>query len=173
MKDTWNRLAKENGLPEFFFFGLCQGEHRFAKVSAMGYDAIVYEHMPTVYKQIKVTLIQTALRHYCHKPVTLAYSKYVNEAIGYFNNHPSLVPCLLPNFDHSPRSAHNGIILRNNTPEKWYRLCSEVKKMVEKGNGKDCLLFIKSWNEWGEGNYLEPDAEFGKQYIEMTKKALE
>ena len=172
MREIWNNLAKENGLPGFFFFGLCQGEHRYAKVEKMGYDAIVYEHMPTVYTRIKITFLRKFIREYLRKPITLGYAEYASEALKYFKDHSALVPCLLPNFDHSPRSAHNGIILKGNTPNNWFKLCSETKKMVEQGNGKDSLLFIKSWNEWGEGNYLEPDAEFGKQYIEMTKKAL-
>mgnify|MGYP000509939454 CR=1 FL=1 len=37
---------------------------------------------------------------------------------------------------------------------------------------KDCkendkIVFLKSWNEWGEGNYMEPDIRFGKKYIEV------
>lgn len=172
MKRVWNRLAEENGLPGFYFFGLCQGEHRYAKVVEKGYDAIVYEHMPTVYKQIKVSLLQTVMRHYFHKPVTLAYSEYAKGAINYFKGHTNLVPCLLPNFDHSPRSAHNGIILKDSTPKKWERLCSEVKNIIIQSDNNEKLLFIKSWNEWGEGNYLEPDCEFGKQYIEKTAAAL-
>jgi hypothetical protein len=34
------------------------------------------------------------------------------------------------------------------------------------------ILFLKSWNEWGEGNYMEPDIEFGKKYIEALRKAI-
>jgi len=34
------------------------------------------------------------------------------------------------------------------------------------------LLFVKSWNEWGEGNYLEPDLKYGRKYVEMTKQAI-
>ena len=172
MKSLWNKLAKENGLPEFFFFGLCQGEHRYAKVADMGYDSIVYEHMPTVYKHIKVTLLKKIMRHYFHKPVTLAYSKYVAETIAYLKTNPSLTPCLLPNFDHSPRSAHNGIILKDSSPEKWGNFCTEIKNHIDYSENSEKLLFIKSWNEWGEGNYLEPDHEFGRMYIDQTRKAL-
>ena len=33
-------------------------------------------------------------------------------------------------------------------------------------------MFIKSWNEWGEGNYLEPDIKFGKKYLDVLKREL-
>lgn len=35
------------------------------------------------------------------------------------------------------------------------------------------ILILKSWNEWGEGNYMEPDLKFGKGYIQALKEALE
>ena len=34
------------------------------------------------------------------------------------------------------------------------------------------ILFLRSWNEWGEGNYMEPDITFGRGYIDSLKKAL-
>ena len=33
------------------------------------------------------------------------------------------------------------------------------------------MVFLKSWNEWGEGNYMEPDLRFGKGYIKALKEA--
>jgi lipopolysaccharide biosynthesis protein len=34
------------------------------------------------------------------------------------------------------------------------------------------LIFIKSWNEWAEGNYMEPDLQFGHGYLEVLRDEL-
>ena len=41
-----------------------------------------------------------------------------------------------------------------------------------KRHNPDNFLFIKVWNEWGEGNYMEPDDKYGKAYIEAAGKAF-
>ena len=56
--------------------------------------------------------------------------------------------------------------------EKWGKLCRLTKDYILHNDAIDNLLFIKAWNEWGEGNYLEPDRRWGKAYIEETAKAL-
>lgn len=31
---------------------------------------------------------------------------------------------------------------------------------------------LKSWNEWAEGNYMEPDIEYGRGYIDVLANNL-
>ncbi len=38
---------------------------------------------------------------------------------------------------------------------------------------EDRLIFLKSWNEWAEGNYMEPDLKFGRGYIRALAQALQ
>jgi hypothetical protein len=45
-----------------------------------------------------------------------------------------------------------------------------IEKMVKKNNK---ILMLKSWNEWGEGNYMEPDLKFGHGFIEALSRGLE
>ena len=78
-------------------------------------------------------------------------------------------PCLIPNWDNTPRSGADGLVLHGSTPE-LFRI--QVKKSLELINGsptEERFIFIKSWNEWAEGNYLEPDLRFGRAYLEVLR----
>lgn len=35
------------------------------------------------------------------------------------------------------------------------------------------VIFMKSWNEWGEGNYVEPDEEFGHGWLQAIRNAID
>lgn len=81
-------------------------------------------------------------------------------------------PCVFPNWDNTPRSGKNGIVLHNSTPE-YFRI--HVRQALQINNGiplEQNLLFVKSWNEWAEGNHLEPDLRFGKAYLEVIRDEL-
>ena len=169
MKEIWNQKAKENGLEGFFFYGLAQGEKRANVIAKMGFDTVVYDNMQTVYAR-NWSIMRRGLDKILHRPHVIKYEDYVVESISYFKEHPNYTPCLVPNFDHSPRSGKKGIILHQSTPQKWERLFRNVYGLqLER---KSPLMVIKSWNEWGEGNYLEPDAKFGKGYLEVMKKVI-
>ena len=169
MKEIWNQKAVENGLNGFYFFGLSQGEKRAKFISKVGFDAVVYDNMQTVYDN-NWPLTRRILDKLLHRPHVIRYEDYVSESISYYQNHPDYIPCIIPNFDHSPRSGKRGIILHQSTPQKWERLFREIYvQQVEKNSP---LLVIKSWNEWGEGNYLEPDAKFGEKYLNVIQRVI-
>ena len=169
MKEIWNDLAQKNGLDGFWFFGFIQKDTRVDGTRDKGYDALVYENMSNVYDYHWAEW-QKRISHFFHRPKTLPYKVYVEKSISFFQKHPEFVPCIMPNFDHSPRSSFRGRILKENSPEEWGRFCAETVQMLQ--DRKEPILFIKAWNEWGEGNYLEPDALFGNRYLEECKKVF-
>ena len=175
MSQIWNHLAQQNGLPPFYFFALAQGAEKLAPSHRAGFNAIVYDAMfDAVYSYQNATLFSRAkakLNSTLKSPNPIPYDYYARLAIRKFHEHPDTIPCIDPNFDHSPRSGVAGTILHNSTPEKWGELCKETAQLVE-SRGEE-LLFIKSWNEWGEGNYLEPDLRHGDAYIKETAQALQ
>ena len=50
---------------------------------------------------------------------------------------------------------------------------SEAVSLVEDRNPDQRVIFVKSWNEWAETNYLEPDLNWGRAYLEKTLKIIE
>lgn len=173
-KEIWNKLAKDNGLKGFEFFAFVQGPTRLANYKEGSFDRVVYDALNDTYKPSKKGSIKYYLQAIKSKlgyPVRLAdYADYVNAALKRFKELPNVTPCINPMFDHSPRSNNRGIILHNDSPELWGKLCKESSAIVSANEDVDNLLFIKAWNEWGEGNYMEPDRKFGRAYIEEARK---
>lgn len=174
-KDTWNRLAKENGLEGFWFFGLCYGMDNGDNVLAKGYDAacVDYMQMQNIISNPIKDFFWHVVRKFTNLPKYMTYNGYVKDVVENFQPKEGFVPCIGPNFDHSPRSRNRGVILFGSTPRKWLKLCATMFSKVNFRKHDENIVVIKSWNEWGEGNYLEPDLQFGKQYIEATRKALD
>lgn len=51
---------------------------------------------------------------------------YMDFVLNHINISKKSHPCVVPNFDHSPRSANRGFILHNATPEKWQEYCQKI-----------------------------------------------
>jgi hypothetical protein len=80
--------------------------------------------------------------------------------------------CLLPGWDNTPRSGRGGLVFRDSTPELFRR---QVQKVVSLGAQEPLehrVVFLKSWNEWAEGNYMEPDLRFGRKYLEVVRDEI-
>lgn len=174
MAIIWNRLAEENGLPGFCFFAFAQGQGALQTAQNPAFDLVVYDPLfDAVYQrnQKKTTHLKAKLCTILNRPLPLSYDFYVKTALQQFDLFPNTIPCIEPNFDHSPRSGAKGVIIHNSTPNKWGTLCNKTALLVNsrKQNG---LLFIKAWNEWGEGNYLEPDLRYGNAFLEKTAEAI-
>lgn len=168
----WNTLASQNGLPGFYFFGFAQGSGSI-RPDNRGLDATVFDALHDaayIYRTRPWNKIVTKLQPLLHRPVPIPYEFYSETAIEMFNRFPDTIPCIDPNFDHSPRSGSKGIILHDSSPKKWGNLYRKVTSMSDARAGEH-LVFIKAWNEWGEGNYLEPDLRFGNGYLEQMRNS--
>ena len=90
------------------------------------------------------------------------------------------IPCVCPGWDNSPRKKVDAAIFIESTPdlyEHWLReIVSRQKAGISldgnSGISPESLVFINAWNEWAEGNHLEPDQKWGRAYLEATSRAL-
>ena len=77
-----------------------------------------------------------------------------------------------PMWDNTARRQNHGMVLADPSPELfgvWVeRAIADTRR---RHRGDERLLFINAWNEWGEGNHLEPDARNGRRYLEAVRSA--
>jgi hypothetical protein len=81
-------------------------------------------------------------------------------------------PTVIPNFDNTARSGLNGFILDGSTPEAFRPHLRQAIERVQELPPDRRIVFIKSWNEWAEGNYLEPDLRFGTRYLDVLREEI-
>jgi lipopolysaccharide biosynthesis protein len=77
-----------------------------------------------------------------------------------------------PSWDNSARRASNSKIFHGSTPalyEEWLR--TAVRETMDAFEGDERIVFVNAWNEWAEGNHLEPDQRWGRAYLEATARA--
>ena len=99
------------------------------------------------------------------------YRKYYPLLVTDEDREDNVIPSLVPQWDHTPRSGWNGSFFVNATPEYFYKHAVEALDAVREKKNK--MLFLKSWNEWGEGNFMEPDLTYGRGFIEALRKAVD
>jgi len=95
------------------------------------------------------------------------------EAIAHMERDPAdfaKIPSVFVGWDNTPRRGAKSIIVRDTTPKRFEEyLAAAVGKADTTGtDGK--LVFINAWNEWAEGNHLEPDQKFGRAFLEAVKR---
>jgi lipopolysaccharide biosynthesis protein len=80
--------------------------------------------------------------------------------------------CVTPGWDNSPRRPRGATVFHGSTPrgyETWLR--TVVAATANTFQEAERFVFVNAWNEWGEGNHLEPDQRWGLQYLEATARA--
>lgn len=170
--ETWQQLAKDNGLPEFYFLGFefladIHGE----EILKLGYDAVVScrnskDHLFSFWYLVRRST------YFINIPRINSYKKMWPKLVTNLEKTNDLyIPVLMPNWDHTPRSGARGDLFQGATPEEFKKHCEDTLTAVAKK--KNPLCFVKSWNEWGEGNYMEPDLKYGKGYIKALRSVLD
>lgn len=172
----WNRLAKENGLEGFFFVGVSNDPlSETHRILERGFDAVNAFRMIEAQNRLSRSrrLATGISRKYFGGRLGLSvfqYEEITKNWTAVDDELEQVIPSILPNWDNTPRSGRRGTILVNSSPEGFETHLSQLLDIVAKKNNS--LVFLKSWNEWAEGNFVEPDLRFGMQYLEVLRKKL-
>jgi hypothetical protein len=167
----WNRLAIENGFNGMYFITISYKFKDNIEILKKGYDAIIFDLL--FLRKTNKRYLTVLFHKLFHFPQLIDYRDYTKTLLKNMPIDKKVLPCIYPNYDHSPRSGRRGSLMTHTNPKNWLKLLTGLFSKIENKSGDDNIVFIKSWNEWGEGNYLEPDLKYGNGYLDALKKAHE
>lgn len=195
---TWHQLATENNLPGFYFIGMTpstlstyidnNGEQKaclpnlkssaslFHKTLELGFDAVNSfgkrrGEMLAIGK-FRSLFNKVLMKLHLMNSINYDYSKTVEGFFAPEDKWENVFPTIMPNWDRTARVGKADGVYLDSTPKKFQKHLHQACELVKDKEAEHRVIIIKSWNEWGEGNYMEPDLKFGKGYIQALKEVL-
>jgi hypothetical protein len=172
--DTWRELAHRAGLKGLYLIAYANHPWPFKE---MGFDASTPKILGRMcmYDPRWLHRLKVAVRFTMgYAPRVFSYRRIVHSRVSIFPEAegPDVFPCVLPNWDNTPRRGKRGYVFHGSTPALFSVLLHRtIEQVLSKPPDYRCI-FVKSWNEWAEGNYLEPDLKFGRGYLETIRSQI-
>ena len=167
--ERWQTLATASGLPGLYLVAevsdLLGRGPTYPDFERAGFDAGVYVRLPARidrWSVLKMRLRRRLLR----QPEQFAYATLPADPPAGIGN-GRLHPCVYPNWDNTPRSGRGGLVITDSSPEAFRLHVRLATQSLQARANEHRLLFVKSWNEWAEGNYLEPDLDHGHDFLRV------
>lgn len=197
--DLWRQLAVKSGLPGIHFTAMVNNTSTIKRnadgtiertlpdlkssagvynsILALGFDSI------TSYGKARGEMIATGkfvriAKKYIHQHLPMLpalrydYPKMVRHFFSPEDAWENVFPTIIPQWDRTPRAGSGEGIYVNATPKHFLAHIEHALQVISGKQQEHRLLFLKSWNEWGEGNYVEPDLRYGHGYLEALRSAL-
>lgn len=179
--EQWNVLIKKYNIADsFYFVAHTQSFKSYKNLIEAGFNSITVNPMSRLINSIELSkndtniIVYRILKLFKRKKLKVVDYK---KALKYFINVKEdslddVIPTILPNWDHSPRSGGKGVILHGSSPNLFMKNIELALSCVEFKPSDRRIILLKSWNEWAEGNYVEPDIRFGKGYLDVIKTLI-
>jgi len=170
----WHTMAVDAGLGGLHICGMSARPPW--RPAADGFDAKVdlplVLNRPWISRRQPLRWARNKLEIWRGLPTILSYAAFIENQKPVATAGDASYPCLIHAWDNTPRSGANGVILDGATPELFRRLLDGAVRLLADRPPERRLLFLKSWNEWAEGNHLEPDLKFGTGFLQAIGAAL-
>lgn len=176
----WRNEAQKLGIGELYI-GYMQGFNLKENPADLGFDVAI-DFQPDFYntpspdtgniidKVFDKLKIKTSV-YKNHRLIN--YQNYVNMMKQLPKPGYKQYSSVTPMWDNSSRRKEGAFILKGATPELYENWLNHILKTFNPYSAEENFIFINAWNEWAEGNHLEPCTKWGRRYLEATKRALE
>lgn len=169
--DRWNTLAIKSGFGGMHFIG-----DRVVKNPAVIRVLDGYSNGPGFWSFSKSLpwnffkeKLRTKLNLVVGGPQRFDYRRMVMDSIPPEPG-SKFVPTVLTGWDTTPRHGRKGVVFRNFGARSFGLHLQDVADFIERRKEQRSIVLVKSWNEWAEGNLLEPDSIFGTGLLEEYRK---
>ena len=191
----WRTLAQKHGLPGIHFIGAtanmsfrnAQGLPQLPKrdeapriyqeILDMGFDAVNQRGGLRSELILKGPVAQF-FRRVWNRYVGFSwleryrYGQIIQHLYVPEDRREDVYPTLMSNWDRSPRCGRKAAIYTGSTPRAFAANVQAGLELVRDKPAQRRILFLQSWNEWGEGNHVEPDLKFGHGYLDVLAQQL-
>ncbi len=172
--EIWKQLAIENGFKGVFFVAVQRNETK-KEIKELGFDAMyrLQDYLKTYVRQsyLKKVVLFAKMKLF-NSPRLISYDSLSENLYTDEDYEEDTIPLIIPNYDHTPRSGSRGFVITGSTPAKFAKQVKRACSYLNRKREERKLLFLVSWNEWGEGNYMEPDSVYGKGYINALSSVI-
>ncbi len=180
----WRRLARENGIHDLYLVMVESHPAERKRDPALdGFDvaldfqpdgsSLPKRRQPNIFLRILKKLGLPA-NHPFFRNSVWKYDDLVTSMLGRPPTDYPRIPSVTPSWDNTARRRQGGAsIFYDSTPEsygKWLKAVVEDSRVMSKL--PEAMVFINAWNEWAEGNHLEPDLKWGDAYLKKTRDVL-
>lgn len=166
--NLWNTLAIKNGFDGVYFIGdFTAHNSRSARLMNSYMDSRVMYYNRSFMQKIKEKLV----RKYRIKqlgPIKYDYKEMVSNLwINKTAKDPKEIPIIFSGWDTTIRHGKQGVFFSNFTQATFEKNVTGALLYNESQE----IVFLKSWNEWAEGNVIEPDSVFENTLLETVLKS--
>lgn len=165
----WRDLAEAAGLPGIHLAAV-EAHSLPSDPAAFGFDSSI-GFLPT-----DLVPYDGALMIRRTDDEVIDYDRTVERSIGgLLTRSWPFAPAVVPRWDNTPRRATNARIYANASPEtfeRWVAEAGAASRPLDPLDPDSRFLFVVAWNEWAEGNHLEPDERYGHRFGHALRDGL-
>lgn len=164
--DTLNNLAIQDGFDGFYF--IADQSLKIPTIQKQ-FDGYMCNHTFFKNRNFFQKVLGILIRKYSWTfigPDKYSYPKLIQNLFIKEKNNNKFIPTIFAGWDATPRHKKRGLLLYDFN-EKTFE--EHVKYIFDLKSSND-FIFIKSWNEWAEGNAIEQDDINGNKLLEVIKK---
>ena len=193
--DLWQKMARENGLKGIHFVGQTDNTGKalsgqkanyysadmakeyYQSVLDLGFDAVMSQGyrraVGLIQGRAKMMWKLLTFNSFLPSHSKMDYTRLMDNYYVEEDKWENVYPTLLPQWDRTPRAGSKTEIVTGSTPEKFQLYTERAIRLLSDKQPEHQILFLKAWNEWGEGDYVEPDQKYGHGWLEAIRKAIE